>query len=52
MFDALQEGIVVVKNNKTFYTNSICDKLFESSTDFLEQMVFKVFRNDDNEDDG
>jgi hypothetical protein len=52
MFEALQEGIIVVKNNETFFTNSICDKLFESNTDFMEQMVFKVFRKDENEDDG
>ena len=52
MFEALQEGIVVVQNGKTKFTNSICQKLFDNSTDFLEQMVFKVFRKDENEDDG
>ena len=52
MFEALQEGIVVVQNGRTIFSNSICSKLFESSTDILEQMVFKVFRKDDNDEDG
>ena len=52
MFEALQEGIVVVQNGKTKFTNSICQKLFDNSSDFLEQKVFKVYRKDENEDDG
>jgi hypothetical protein len=55
MFESLQEGIVVIKNEVITFKNKIFTQLYsqgdhdEEETPFLDLKIFKVFRKADSE---
>lgn len=50
MFESLQEGIVVIQNDVITFCNTIFSQLFNiSSQEMLDRRMYKVYRNNDEE---